>query len=245
MITIKSQKEIEAIRKSGKVVAQVLKELSELAKPGVSTLELDAHAERRTAELGAIPAFKGYGGFTHSVCISVNNEVVHGIPSSRILKEGDIVGLDFGVSIDGWYADSAITVPVGQVSDEALKLIETTKRSLHAAIAAIKPHSVVSDIGNAIEKEAVGYGIVKDYVGHGVGRKLHEAPQIPNYSNNISTKLIPGMVIAIEPMINAGTDEVKVLNDGWTVSTRDGKLSAHFEHTIAITEEGAEILTHE
>ena len=247
MITLKSEREIDLMRKAGKIVAQILEEMVQLTKPGVSTGELDKHAEKRCKALKVIPVFKGYHGFPACVCISVNDEVVHGIPSNkRILKEGDIVGLDFGVSYEGWYGDSARTVAVGKISPEAQKLVEVTEESLKRGIAQCHEGNRIFDIGHAVQNyvEAFGYGVVREFVGHGIGRALHEEPQVPNYGpkgKGLSLKV--GMVLAIEPMINAGSHSVKVLEDGWTAVTADRSLSAHFEHTVAITPKGPEILT--
>jgi methionyl aminopeptidase len=247
MIFLKSAAELELMRKAGAIVAQILEEMTGMVAPGISTGELDQFAERRTKELGAVPAFKGYHGFPASVCISVNDEVVHGIPSAkRILSEGDIVGLDFGVLFQGWYGDSARTVPVGKVSEGALKLIDVTRESLHRAIDQCREGGRVFDIGHAVQNyvEGFGYSVVREFVGHGIGRSLHEEPQIPNFGpKGKGLPLKVGMVLAIEPMINAGGREVRVLNDGWTAVTVDRSLSAHFEHTVAITPRGPEILT--
>ncbi len=225
----------------------ILEEVSKMAKPGLSTAEIDKYAERRCKELDVLPAFKGYKGFPATMCISLNNEVVHGIPSpKRILKEGDIVGFDFGVIHQGWFGDSARTVMIGKVSQAARDLVERTEQSLFKGIEQCIPGNRVMDIGHAIQKyvEAFGYGVVREFVGHGIGRALHEDPQIPNYGAKGKGALLkPGMVIAIEPMINMGGPAVRVLEDQWTAVTEDGALSAHFEHTVAITENGYEILT--
>jgi methionyl aminopeptidase len=213
----------------------------------VSTAELDAIAERETRARGAEPAFKGYHGYPAVICISVNDEVVHGIPSpERILADGDIVGLDFGVQREGFYGDSAYTVAVGRASTDATRLLDATREALSRAIAAAQPDARIGDIGHAVASfvESRGYSVVRDFVGHGIGRRLHEAPQIPNFgAPRTGVRLRPGMVLAIEPMVNAGRPEVRVLDDGWTAVTCDGSLSAHFEHTIAVTENGPEILT--
>lgn len=235
------------MRRAGGIVAQILEEMVQMVKPGVTTGDLDRFAELRTLELGAKPAFKGYHGFPATVCISVNDEVVHGIPSpKRILKEGDIVGLDFGVVCDGWYGDSARTVPVGKVSPAAEKLMEVTRESLMRGIQQCREGNRVFDIGHAVQNfvEGFGYSVVREFVGHGIGRSLHEEPQVPNYGPKGKGLLLKaGMVLAIEPMINAGSHEVKVLSDGWTAVTIDRSLSAHFEHTVAITSNGPVILT--
>jgi methionyl aminopeptidase len=247
MVIIKSKAEIQKMRVPCQIVGQVLIEIEELVRPGVSTADLDLFAQTRTKELGAKPAFKGYNGFPATLCVSVNEEVVHGIPSKkRILKEGDIVGIDFGVIHEGWFGDSARTFPVGRVSDEAAKLIENTRKSLFLGIDQMKPGNHLFDIGHAIQNfvESLGYSVVREFVGHGIGRSLHEDPQVPNFGPKGKGLLLkPGMVLAIEPMINLGRPEVKVLSDGWTAVTVDKKLSAHFEHTVAITETGHEILT--
>ena len=247
MISLKSERELNQMRKAGAIVAQILGEMVQIAKPGISTGEIDRFAESRCKELKAIPAFKGYHGFPATVCISVNDEIVHGIPSfKRILKDGDIVGLDFGVSFDGWYGDSARTVAVGTVSEEAQKLIDVTRESLEKAIQTCYEGNRVSDIGHAVQNfvEPYGFGVVRDFVGHGIGRSLHEEPQVPNYGQKGKGPLLKvGMVLAIEPMITAGDPRVKVLKDGWTAVTVDRSLSAHFEHTVAITSKGPEVLT--
>lgn len=247
MIYLKSERELNLMRKAGGIVARILDDMAQMVAPGMSTGEIDRFAESRIKELGAKPAFKGYNGFPACVCISVNHEVVHGIPSNkRILKDGDIVGLDFGVVYDGWYGDSARTVPVGKISPEAQKLLDVTKESLHRGIAQCREGNRVFDIGHAVQNyvENFGYGVVREFVGHGIGRALHEDPQVPNYGpKGKGPALKVGMVLAIEPMINAGSHEVKVLKDGWTAVTTDSSLSAHFEHTVAITPNGPEILT--
>ncbi|MCM2322056.1 MAG: type I methionyl aminopeptidase [Oligoflexia bacterium] len=247
MVSLKSPREIGLIRKACAVVAQILEELAAMAKPGISTAELDRFAEARARELKAVPAFKGYHGFPASVCISLNEEVVHGIPSAkRLLKDGDIVGLDFGVILDGWYGDSARTVAVGNISPAARKLLEVTQEGLARGIQQCWEGNRVFDIGHAIQNyvEGFGFSVVREFVGHGIGRALHEEPQIPNYGpKGKGIPLKVGMVLAIEPMINAGSHEVKVLSDGWTAVTLDQSLSAHFEHTVAITPKGPEILT--
>ena len=247
MVQLKSKADIEQMRKAGAIVAQILCEIGEMVKPGVTTGDLDLYAQVRTKELGAKPAFKGYHGFPATLCVSVNEEVVHGIPSKkRILKEGDIVGVDFGVVLDGWFGDSAKTFCVGKVSEEVEKLVKITEKSLYLGIEQVKPGNHLFDIGHAIQNfvESNGFTVVREFVGHGIGRNLHEDPQVPNYGSKGKGMLLkPGMVLAIEPMINAGRPEVKVLNDGWTAVTADRKWSAHFEHTIAITEQGHDILT--
>lgn len=247
MISIKSERELEMMRKAGRAVAQILAELARTVAPGITTGEIDRIAEGRCKDLGVLPAFKGYHGFPATVCISVNDEVVHGIPSpKRVLKAGDIVGLDFGVSYEGWYGDSARTVAVGAISAEAQKLIDVTRRSLELGIEQCLEGKRVFDIGHVIQNyvEGFGYSVVREFVGHGIGRSLHEEPQVPNYGpKGKGIPLKNGMVIAIEPMINIGRNEVKVMKDGWTAVTVDRSLSAHFEHTVAITPNGPEILT--
>ncbi len=246
-IVYKSGDEIEKIRTSSRLVAEVLRLLVAAIGPGVTTLELDRLAEDYVARNGAKAAFKGYRGFPASVCISINEEVVHGIPSPhRRLKEGDIVSLDFGVLKDGYYGDAATTVPVGAVSQEVERLIRVTRESLYLGIEQARPPARLGDISHAIQRHAeeAGYSVVRAFVGHGIGSSLHEAPQVPNFgSPGQGPELRPGMVLAIEPMVNMGTHDVRVLDDQWTVVTADKSLSAHFEHTIAITENGTEILT--
>jgi methionyl aminopeptidase len=247
MVNLKSDREIELMRAAGKTTATILDALCRMVKPGVSTWEIDQVAEKMCAEAGVIPAFKGYHGFAGCVCISVNEEVVHGIPSKkRILKDGDIVGLDFGVIQEGWFGDTARTVPVGKIAPAAEKLLKVTQESLMRGIAAAIPGNRVFDIGHAVQSyvEEFGYSVVREFVGHGIGRALHEDPQVPNYGpKGKGMVLKAGMVIAIEPMINAGKADVRVLSDGWTAVTTDKSLSAHFEHTVAITENGPVILT--
>jgi methionyl aminopeptidase len=247
MIYLKSERELKLMRKAGAIVAQILDEMTKMAAPGMSTGELDRFAEGRIKDLGAQPAFKGYNGFPACVCISVNHEVVHGIPSTkRILKDGDIVGLDFGVSYEGWYGDSARTIAIGKVSPTAQKLMDVTQESLRLGIEQCIEGNRVFDIGHAVQNyvEKFGFGVVREFVGHGIGRALHEDPQVPNFGpKGKGPALKVGMVIAIEPMVNAGSHEVKVLGDGWTAVTVDRSLSAHFEHTVAITPNGPEVLT--
>jgi methionyl aminopeptidase len=247
-IVCKSQSEIEKMRRSGQVVRQVLDELRAMVAPGVTTMDLEKHAEMRIKELGAKPAFKGYYDYPCVLCTSVNEEIVHGIPSAkRVLKDGDIVSIDTGVIIDGYYGDSATTIAVGgKVPERTKKLLEVTQASLERGIEAIKPGATLGDVGAAVQEvvEAGGFSVVRDFVGHGIGTRLHEDPQVPNYGRRgQGQKLREGMVIAIEPMVNAGRPDVQVLSDGWTAVTQDGSLSAHFEHTVAVTAEGAEILT--
>lgn len=247
MIITKSSTEIAIMRIAGSIVAAVLEELRKMIHPGVTTAELDAKAEQLTKKYHAIPAFKGYNGFPASLCASVNEEVVHGIPGNRTLKKGDIVGLDFGVVYKDFYADSAITVPVGEVTPEVQKLLKVTEESLYRGIAQARPGNRLYDISHAIQTmvESNGFSVVRDFVGHGIGRRMHESPQIPNFvGNDFNPKLRKGMTLAIEPMVNIGTYEVDVdLYDHWTVRTKDGKYSAHFEHTVAVTDDEPEILT--
>ena len=246
-IALRSRDEIALVRAACLVVHDILQELAAAAVPGTTTAELDRLAEAGTRARGAEPAFLGYHGYPASVCISVNDEVVHGIPSPRrVLRDGDLVGLDFGVVLNGYYGDSAITVPVGRVSDAARRLVEVTEGALAAAIAAARPDGRVGDIGAAVQAyvEARGFSVVRDFVCHGIGRRLHEPPPVPTYgSPGTGPRLRPGMVLALEPMVNAGRFEVETLEDGWTAVTQDGSLSAHFEHTVAVTEDGPEILT--
>ncbi len=245
-IELKSSDDIARIREACLVVHDVLDVLERALAPGVTTADLDGIAAARTRERGAAPAFLGYLGYPASLCVSVNDEVVHGIPSrSRTLREGDIVGLDFGVVLHGFYGDAARTVPVGRAADGATRLLDTTREALAAAIRACIPDGHVGDLGAAVQGlvERNGYSVVRDFVGHGIGRRLHEPPQIPNYGwAGAGERLRPGMVLAIEPMVNAGGPEIEILDDGWTAVTADGGLSAHFEHTVAVTENGPEIL---
>jgi len=246
MIHIRTPKEIEIMRQSNRLAAQVLKKLQEAITPGVTTKEMDHLAERLITAAGAIPAFKGYRGYPASLCVSINEEVVHGIPGRRRLQQGEIVSLDVGVFLNEYYGDAAITVPVGQASDEAARLLEVSQQALAKGIEQATDGNRLLDISHAIQSwaEAHGFSVVRDFVGHGIGRNLHEDPQLPNFgAPHTGPRLRPGMVLAIEPMINVGTWEVKVLDDGWTVITADRSLSAHFEHTIAITEQGADILS--
>lgn len=246
MIVLKSPPEIGKMRAAARIVAEVLAILKDEVRPGVTTICLDGLAEREAARLKARPAFKGYSGYPHSLCCSLNEQVVHGIPGSRELVEGDIVSLDFGVVYQGYYGDAAITVPVGKVSEQATRLIAVTEESLRLAIEKAVPNGRLSDISHAVQShvERHGYSVVRDFVGHGIGKNLHESPQLPNFGEpGRGVKLKPGMVLAIEPMVNEKTYPVKVLGDGWTAVTCDGGLSAHFEHTVAITDNGPEILS--
>lgn len=247
MIHLKSAREIEIMRGPSRIVAEILLELREIVRDGATTADIDKVAEELTLKKKAKPAFKGYRGFPASLCISVNEQVVHGIPSSkRFLKNGDIVGLDFGVIYDGYYGDSAMTVAIGPIPPEVERLVKVTEQCLYKAIEQAIPGNFISDISAAVQQlaETNNYGIVREFCGHGIGRSLHEDPPVLNYvQNGKGPKIRPGLVLAIEPMINLGTDKVKILEDGWTVVTADGRPSAHFEHTIAITQNGPEILT--
>lgn len=247
MIHLKSAKEIETMKGASKIVAEILLELRENVRDGVTTADLDKIAEEMTLKKKAKPAFKGYRGFPASLCVSVNDQVVHGIPTSkRTLKNGDIVGLDFGVIYDGYYGDSAVSVAVGPISPDVDRLLKITEQCLYRAIEQAIPGNFISDISGAVQKlaDANNFGIVREFCGHGIGRSLHEDPPVLNYvQNGKGPKLKAGLVLAIEPMINLGTEKVRVLDDGWTVVTADGQPSAHFEHTIAITANGPEILT--
>ena len=236
------------MRRAGKVVREVLEIVRGEVKPGATTLDLEKVAEAHIAALGAKPAFKGYHGYPCVLCTSVNSEVVHGIPSKkRVLKEGDIVSVDCGAIVDGYYGDAAITVPVGEkISPDTARLLAVTEKSLQAGISAVKPGATLGDIGAAVQGvvEAEGFSVVRDFVGHGIGSSMHEDPQVPNFGEaGQGMRLRSGMVIAIEPMVNAGKPEVRVLRDGWTAVTDDGSMSAHFEHTVAVTDTGAKVLT--
>ena len=246
MIVLKSQQEIAYMREAGRIVAETLELIRQAVKPDVTTQELDRIADEYIRERGAIPAFKGYNGFPGSICASVNEEVVHGIPGPRKLKNGEIISVDIGTLINGFYGDAAMTLPVGEVTPEVAQLLKVTEESLYKGIAQAVADQRLYDISHAVQihAEEFGYGVVRDYVGHGIGRKMHEDPQIPNYgAPGRGPRLKPGMTLAIEPMINMGTYEVKTLRDNWTVITRDKKWSAHFEHTIAVTDGEPEILT--
>jgi len=235
------------MRRAGQVVREVLELVRAQVKPGATTLDLEKAAVARLNELGVKAAFKGYHGYPCVLCTSVNSEVVHGIPSAkRVLKEGDIVSVDFGAIVDGYYGDAAITVPVGSIDSGAAKLLEVTEKSLYAGIAAVKPGATLGDVGAAVQElvEAEGFSVVRDFVGHGIGVHMHEDPQVPNFGERgRGMKLKVGMVIAIEPMVNAGGPDVEVLKDGWTAVAKDGSMSAHFEHTVAVTATGARVLT--
>jgi methionyl aminopeptidase len=245
-IICRSAAEIEKLARVNALVARVLKELAASVRPGVTTKHLDELAEKRLREAGALPAFKGYHGYPATICASVNEQVVHGIPNDRPLTEGDIVSIDMGAKLDGFFGDSAVTVPVGRVTPEAERLLEVTKTALDRAVATVKAGARVSDIGAAVQSyvEANGFSVVREFVGHGIGTALHEEPQIPNYGTaGRGPRLAEGMTLAIEPMVNAGKPAVKVLGDGWTAVTKDKALSAHFEHTVVVTGEGCRILT--
>lgn len=248
MINCKSHAELEKMRRSGHIVRQVLETVRAMAAPGVSTMDLEHAAEEKISELGAKPAFKGYYDYPCVLCTSVNNEIIHGIPSEkRVLKEGDILSIDCGVVLDGYYGDAAITVPVGQkIPPELEKLLHVTETSLKRGIQEVRLGKTVGDIGAAVQEyvEANGFSVVRDFVGHGIGTRLHEEPQVPNFGvRGHGTRLREGMVLAIEPMVNAGKPEARVLNDKWTAVTVDGSYSAHFEHCVAVTRNGPMILT--
>jgi methionyl aminopeptidase len=246
MIICKTQRELEIMREAGRIVALTHLELQKYIEPGITTKELDAIAEKYIRACDAIPSFKGYNGFRGSICASVNEELVHGIPGDRVLREGDIISIDIGAKYNGYHGDSAWTYPVGEISDETQRLLDVTEESLYKGLKEAKPGDRLSNISHAIQTyvEEHAFSVVREYVGHGVGQELHEDPQIPHYGPpNKGPRLKPGMVLAIEPMVNAGTRYVKTLADDWTVVTVDGKKCAHFEHTIAITETGYEILT--
>ncbi|MBQ9955559.1 MAG: type I methionyl aminopeptidase [Eggerthellaceae bacterium] len=245
----KSPAEIEAMREAGRVSAKALRIVGEHVRPGVSTLELDEIAEAVIRAEGGVPAFKGYGGFPGSICASVNEQIVHGIPSRRVvLKEGDIISIDTGAVVDGWVGDNAFTYAVGKIRPELKKLLEVTEKSMWAGISAARVGNRLGDIGHAVQTvaESAGYSVVREYVGHGIGREMHEDPNVPNYGRpHTGVKLAAGMVLAIEPMVNMGTHLTRQMPDGWLVCTRDGKPSAHFEKTVAITEAGPVVLTAE
>lgn len=246
MIILKTERELKYMRDAGRVVAETFAEIKGAVRPGVTTGELDAIAEDFITKKGAKPAFKGYGGFPATLCTSVNDQVVHGIPGLRKLENGDIISIDCGAVINGFVGDSALTLPVGSISNEAQQLLKVTEESLYAGIAQAVEGNRLSDISHAVQEhvEKQGMSVVRDYVGHGVGAKMHEDPQIPNYGRpGRGPRLKQGMTLAIEPMVNLGTFEVRTLQDNWTVVTLDGKLSAHFEHSIAITDDTPEILT--
>jgi methionyl aminopeptidase len=246
MIALKSAREIETIRRSGKVTASVLTELMQTARAGMTTRELDRVAERGIRARGGVPTFKGYRGFPASICVSVNDEVVHGIPGDYVLRDGDLLSIDLGTTLDGYVSDSAITIGIGPISSAAQRLLDVTQECLMLGIAQMQQGGHVGDIGAAVQEHAErhGYGVVRELVGHGVGREMHEEPQVPNYGRRgLGTSLRPGLVLAVEPMITQGSPDIVIREDGWTVVTTDGKLAAHFEHTIVVTERGPRILT--
>lgn len=246
MIPVKTAGEIAAIRRSGSITADLLRQLEGLIKPGVTTLELDRWAEGFIRDRGGKPAFKGYHGYPATLCTSFNDQVVHGIPGQVKLKRGDLISIDVGVQLEGWYSDAARTFAVGDLAEEEHRLIEVTRSALALGIAQAKEGNRLSDIGHAIQRhvEAAGFSVVRDFVGHGIGRQLHEEPQIPNFGEpNQGVRLKKGMVFAIEPMVNQGAYHVRTLEDHWTVVTQDGSRSAHFENTIAVSDGGAEVLT--
>jgi methionyl aminopeptidase len=246
VIVCRSRAELEKLRRVNQLVGAVLAELRAMAAPGVTTQDIDRVAEDLVRQAGAEPAFKGYHGYPATVCASINEQVVHGIPSARPLVKGDIVSIDMGAVLEGYYGDCAVTVPVGDIEAGSAELLRVTEESLFRGIDAVKPGARVSDIGAAVQQhvEAAGFSVVREFVGHGIGTSLHEEPQIANYGPaGHGPRLSEGMVFAIEPMVNAGKADVKVLSDGWTAVTRDGKLSAHFEHSVVVTRDGCEILT--
>jgi methionyl aminopeptidase len=246
MIIYKSDSEIRAIRKANEIVAEILCELGKKVRPGITTLSLDRFAEQKTREMGAIPAFKGYRGFPASLCTSLNEEIVHGIPSDRRLRDGDILSIDFGVILDGFYGDAAVTFPVGDIAPQAAKLIAAAEKSFYMGIEQAIPGKRIGDISAAVQAyvESQGFSVIRNFVGHGIGFSLHEEPQIPNFGvSGHGPQIKPGMVLAIEPMIALGHWEVEILADNWTAVTRDRSLSSHYEHTIAVTRDGPEILS--
>ncbi|MBK8870629.1 MAG: type I methionyl aminopeptidase [Elusimicrobia bacterium] len=246
-IELKSPADLDRMRRAGRLAATALRAVGRAVAPGVTTKELDRLAEKLIRDGGGIPTFLGYRGFTASICASINDEVVHGIPTvKRVLRPGDIVGIDIGATLGGFVGDTAATFPVGPISDEAQRLLKTTQESLNQGIAAMRVGNRLGDVSCAIQKtaEEQGYSVVRDFVGHGIGREMHEEPSVPNYgSAGTGVRLEPGLVLALEPMVNAGTWRVQLLKDGWTVVTEDGRWSAHFEHTVALTENGPEVLT--
>jgi methionyl aminopeptidase len=246
MITMKRPDDFARMRRAGRVVAEIHARVREAAAPGVSLLDLDRLAGDIIRDRGCTPNFLNYHGFPANTCLSVNEEIVHGIPSERTLKDGDLLSLDAGAIFEGWHADAAVTFPIGEVSDDAIRLMETTERAMWAGIEVVRPGVRLGDIGHAVQAvaDAAGYGIVRTHTGHGIGRQMHEEPQVPNYGHpGKGMRLKAGMAICIEPMFNVGGDGTRTLDDGWTVVTADGTLSAHFEHTVAITRDGHEVLT--
>ena len=245
-INIKNGAEIRRMREAGRVVALIHGRIQDAIRPGITTAELDAVARETLAEVGAVSSFLGYHGFPGHICASVNEEIVHGIPGPRVLREGDIVSVDVGAIVDGYHGDSAWTYGVGRISDEAAELLQATEGALLAAIEAARPGNRLGAVGHAVERYALdhGYGVVREYGGHGIGRQMHEDPHVPNHGDPQRGVLLrPGLTLAVEPMLNIGTEETRVLTDGWTVVTADGSLSAHFEHTVVIANDGARILT--
>ena len=246
MIILKSRSEIEKMAVACRIVAEVLQEIVQAVRPGLTTQDLDALAERNIRSRGAVPAFKGYRGFPNTLCVALNEQVVHGIPSKRRLRAGDIIGLDLGAKWEGYYGDAAVTIPISQTSSEAENLITTAQEALTVGLGEVRPGTHLSNISHAIQRfvESRGYSVVRAFVGHGIGTELHEEPQVPNFGPpGRGPRLKTGMVLAIEPMVNRGDADVEILDDGWTVVTADSQLSAHFEHTVAITDEGHQILT--
>lgn len=245
-IIYKSEEEVQAIKRSCQIVARILAELKPKIRPGVQTKVLDDYAQRKAKEMGAIPAFKGYRGYPSSLCTSINEEVVHGIPSSRVLKEGDIISLDFGVLYEGYYGDAAVTYSVGEISPEAKRLIAASEKAFYRGLDKLKEGSRISDISHAIQNyvESEGFSVIRSFVGHGIGHSLHEEPQVPNFGfPGLGPKIKVGLTLAIEPMISMGDWQVEILSDGWTAVTRDRSLAAHYEHTVALTPNGIEILS--
>ncbi len=246
MIIIKTQDEVEKIARACKIVAEILNALKEIVKPGITTKDIEVFVDKTIADRGAVAAFRGYRNYPSSVCTSVNDQVVHGIPSGLRLKEGDILSVDLGIYLEGFYGDGAVTFPVGRISPSAERLLRVTEEALYIGIEKARPGNRVSDISSSIQRyvESHGYSVVRTFVGHGIGRSLHEEPQVPNFgAPGQGPRLREGMTLAIEPMVNEGTYEVRILDDGWTAVTADGKLSAHYEHTVVITRNGARILT--
>ncbi len=246
MIPLKSEDDLQGLRRSGKILAQIMRRLTKAVKAGVTTAELDGLADDLIAKEGVVPAFKGYKGYPCSLCVSLNEEVVHGIPCGRLITDGDIVSIDIGIIFDGYFSDCATTIPVGRIDSRVKKLLEVTKRSLYEGIKKARPGNHLFDISAAVQRyvEQNGFSVVRQFVGHGIGRQLHEEPEIPNFGRpHEGPMLVPNMVLAIEPMVNLGTWECRILDNGWTAVTKDGRQSAHFEHTVAITDQGPEILT--
>jgi len=246
MIIVKTVDELERMRRSGMLAAEALREVARAVRPGVTGAALDRIAETFIRDHGGTPSFKGYRGFPASVCISVNDEVVHGIPDGRPLRDGEIVSIDLGAVVEGFHGDTAVTVPVGEVGKELRRLLTVAREALYKGIEAVRPGQALGDVGGAVQRHAerAGFSVVRDFAGHGIGRHLHEEPQVPNFGEpGTGTGLRPGMTLAIEPMVNLGGSEVVMDGDGWTVRTRDGRPSAHFEHTVAVSEDGSDVLT--